>query len=375
MKLPVINPSESAFPSLERRWLQSLCDMGGAVQPLPVEIRSTCDDCAMWAKPDRDQTELDVAFDPDTKCCTTIVTIDNFRAGMILATDGQAEAQGRNILEQRIANRVGVTPIAIAASTKEQAADAQMRAAARFGCSKAHRCPYYLDDGPYPGGCAIWQHRPTTCSTFYCRFTRGAVGAELWRTLQNTLRTAERALARWCLLQLDFRADALAVLFPAKPAALPCTTGATRDASNDQVYDQVWGNWLGREQEFFGACAEQVAPLSWQDVLDIAGPELGLLAKMTQRALAKFHDEAIGPHLQRASFDSVGVGLTDVRVRAYSTLDTVDFPMQVIAALQLFDGRPVAEVLPDAEQRFGTTIDSSLLRELVDFGLLVEKPA
>ena len=257
----------------------------------------------------------------------------------------------------------------MACSNQEKAADAQMRAAGRFGCSKAHRCPYYLDEAS--GTCGIWEFRPTTCSTFYCRFTRGAVGAELWRTLQNTLRTAERALARWCLLELDLDADALAVLFPAKPAAMPSTTGATRDAASDGVYDEVWGNWRGREHEFFIACAKRVAPLTWQDVLDIAGPELGLLAQMTRRAVKAFHSDLVAPRLEKGAFDSVPVGLTDVRARAYSTLDTVDFPMQVIAALQLFDGRPVADVLPEVTQRFGTTIDEPLLRKLVDFGLLV----
>lgn len=356
MKLHVIQPHETSFPPLDRKWLAAFCDA-----PLPVESRATCDDCAMLPKADVGMTELDTYFDPGSKCCTVFPPFENFRVGLILAGEGLA----RDVLEQRIDARAAVTPLGVTATQAEYDALDELRAAGRFGQSKEHRCPYYLDDGR----CGVWDQRPSLCSTYHCRFVRGGVGADFARMLQKVLDTAETALARWCLLDLDVGDEALATLFPAKPT-MPADK-PRRDPLADGCYERAWGSWLGREREFYATAAERVSALSWDAVLDIAGPELRVLQLALRRALAALHHEELPARLRAGPVKATSSNMNQMRVRAYSSLDTVDFPMQIVASLGLFDGRPIEEVLVDAKQMFGTDIDRDMLQRMVDFRLLV----
>ena len=355
-KLPVVQASDSSFSALDKRWLSAALEL-----PLPVETRATCDDCAMVSDASSDLSALQVSFDPETKCCTIVPYLDNFRVGAILASD----APGRQVIEARIEARAGVLPLGVAQSHAEREADEQMRKAGLFGRSKDHRRPYYIDDG---GRCGIWQYRSSACATYHCRYVRGVIGATVWRTLQDLLGAVERTLARWCLLEADFDVDALAVLFPSKPGPIPGT--ALRDPHSDGLYDAVWGSWQGREAQWFAACAERVADLSWQDVLQIGGPEIGILARTLRRAVAAWHDPTIPERMRPRPHNADSASPLMLRVRAYSSTDTIELPMQVMASVPLFDGRPTAEVLADARQMLGTEIDDDTLRALYEFRVL-----
>jgi Fe-S-cluster containining protein len=356
VKLRVIQPHETSFPPLDRKWLAEICDA-----PLPVESRATCDDCAMLRKAELGMSELDTYFDPDSKCCTVFPPFENFRVGLILAGDGLA----RHVLEERIDARAAVTPLGVTATQAEYDALDELREAGRFGQSKEHRCPYYLDDGR----CGVWDQRPSLCSTYHCRFVRGGLGADFARMLQKVMDTAETALARWCLLTLDIGDEALATLFPPKPT-MPADK-PRRDPLADGCYERAWGPWAGREREFYALSAERVSALSWDEIRSIAGPELVVLERALRRALAALHDDRIPDRLRAGRVKASSAGMNQMRVRAYSTLDTVDFPIQVVAALGAFDGRPTDEALAEAKQMFGTDIDRSMLQRMVDFRMLV----
>jgi hypothetical protein len=91
------------------------------------------------------------------------------------------------------------------------------------------------------------------------------VGFTFWRdSLQRVLHTVECALARWCLLELNLDDEALRHLVGTEDWTdeAETVTGASLDNRVDRsAYARIWGKWRGREQEFFGRCAELVSPL------------------------------------------------------------------------------------------------------------------
>src|SRR5262245_45338172 len=107
------------------------------------------------------------------------------------------------------------------------------------------RCPHYRED---IGGCGVWRHRSATCSTWYCKYDRGAVGMAFWDPLRDLLKAAEEALARWCLLELELDADALDGLTPER-GEKPSPSAPDLDGAADPTrYGAVWGQWHGREE-------------------------------------------------------------------------------------------------------------------------------
>ena len=55
----------------------------------------------------------------------------------------------------------------------------------------------------------------------------------------------------------------------------------------------------------------------------------------------------------------------------YSELDPIDLPSELMDVLGYFDGRPTEEALAAIEKAEGLTIEKDLLRQLVDFQVLV----
>ena len=82
IKLPIVSAEAADLSPFDRRWLADALKL-----PLPVETRATCHSCAMLPDPAREPSELDVAFRADTKCCTIVPFLDNFRVGAILQSD------------------------------------------------------------------------------------------------------------------------------------------------------------------------------------------------------------------------------------------------------------------------------------------------
>jgi hypothetical protein len=363
VKLPLVTSGDSALPPLHARWVDAWLG-----EPLPHEVRASCDRCAMVLAPGQVISDIDSFFDPDTKCCTYKPALANFLVGGLLA-DAQAHPAGRASIEARIDARAGVTPLGLLVPEAEELAYQDRAKAGGFGRDVAQRCPHYVEEG---GLCGLWRHRPAPCATYFCRFLRGAVSAGFWNALEQMLTTVERVLRDHCLVEIGFDAAALTVLFPPRRSLSPGTP--RRDPEADGVYAETWGAWLGRERELYRACAEIVQPLGWSDILALAGPELRLRIRVAEHAYRALFDEHIPERLRVARVTAAQSELGRMRVRAYSRTDPIEVPMQVAAAFGAFDGRPRGEVLAEVAATLGTRIDDDQLRQLVDFGVLVKRP-
>jgi hypothetical protein len=158
-------------------------------------------------------------FDPAAKCCTYLPTLPNFLVGMVLSGDDAAAIAGRAIIERRIAEGTGVTPLGLQADPhfavihKHAAGDS-------FGRSLGLRCPQYL---PAAGGqCGIWRHRNAVCCIWFCNFERGRVGERFCDALLQLLTMGERHLGLWAARELGEPIAGLGLaLLPYYATALP----------------------------------------------------------------------------------------------------------------------------------------------------------
>ncbi len=354
----------AVLPALHAGWLEALFE-----GPIPAETRATCADCAMLAKPgDAAPDDGRLYFEPAMKCCSYVPELHNFLTGQILSDDDPALAAGRLTVEERIQGGVGVTPLSL-----EPPADYALlyrHGAAAFGRSRALRCPHYLEDG---GRCGVWRYRESTCSTWYCKYVRGARGQAFWRDyVHPLLGTVERSLALWCALDLGFDLEALRPLLAAARSseAEPLRAEQLDHRAEPGAQRRLWRNWLGREMEWYRACAERVRELPWTQVLAICGPEARALARLARLAYERLRDAQLPERLEPAAFELVNIATDSVRTLSYSQLDPLELPVAVLHVLHYFHGRTARAAMAAIQERENIDLGEDLVLKLADFGLL-----
>lgn len=349
----------ATLPDLHERWIAALL---GA--PSPAEHRATCDTCAMC--PQADGTLLPAAypFRPDTKCCTYEPKLANFLAGGILAAP--EEDPGRKSLAARVqAGRA--TPLGVEPNWR-------MRTkwdGAVHGISAAHRCPHYLVE---EGSCAIWAHRPHACATYFCKHERGRLGYAYWSAVGRLLRMIEETLAAWCVVETGLPAPSqeLLLIERERDPGDPPSTKAVAGETDPLAYAVMWGEWEGREAEFFRSCAERVAPLEWPDVQGLGGPELRMAAAVVQRGRDQLARDDLPERMALGNWSVLGASPAALTVQAHSPTDPVSIDHAVLSVLHLVDGRRTEEVLADIRESRGLELAPELLRTLLDYGVLRE---
>ena len=361
-QLPVL--TTSPLPPLYAAWMDQL--LAG---PIPHERDATCDDCAMCAN-EHEPDANEIFFNPQTKCCTYVPALPNYLVGRILADESPAAAAGRATVLARMHAGAGVTPLGLAPPPNFSVLYGHSPAAL-FGRSLTLRCPHYLEDAG--GRCGIWAHRAGVCATWFCKFERGATGMNFWRSLEQLLAGIERNLAHWCLLELGLKGETLRRL-------LPTTSQTNRNNISAHALDGVadtheqralWGEWMGREEEFYRACAERVEALTWPDVLALGGPELQLCAQLTREAYDEINSEQLPAALKVGAFNVLRMGADANTISTYSGYDPIELPNKLLEVLPYFDGRPVAQALAAIAAERGLKIDRKLVRRLVDFRVLI----
>jgi len=342
---------EAALPFLYAPWLRAIA--GG---PIAAETQATCDHCAMLPSPDSPPEAT--YFYPATKCCTCQPNIPNFLAGRILSDLDPSIAEGRRALEQRIATRVAVTPSRVGAG----GAFELLYGSIPFGRAPALRCRYLTPEG----GCGVWTHRPGVCATWFCKHVRGATGLRFWKLAGKLLREVEQDLALWCLAELRAGSGEVGELAPqAKPDV------SELDGKMDWPrYRKLWGEWAGREIAFYQACAGLVEPLRWEQVEQVCGPRVRILAELARDAYAHLGSEAIPERLRLGEFRVTGAKDGTYRVTAYHPYDPLLMAESLARVLCYFDGRPTQEALEAILVEQGIRLNPSLIRRMVDFGIL-----
>ncbi len=310
-----------------------------------------------------------IFFDDKIKCCAYLPRLYNFLAGRIMSDDDPQAAAGRGTVEARIKAGVAVTPLGL-----EQTRTFSVlydHASAAFGRNRTLKCPHYLEA---TGQCGVWRHRESTCATWFCKHERGAASQVLWReSLHRLLAAVENELSRWCLIKMRVEDDVLRHLLapPLEHSGGPIQ-GPELDGKVDPAeYRKCWGAWLGREFDFYRECGRLVSGLSWQEALDLCGPETRILADLTRKAYQRFSSGDIPERFRAGALQLVRIGPETSRVVTYSEFDPIDLPNPVLDALRYFDGRATEEVLKEVAAKEGIRLEEDLVRKLADFRVLV----
>jgi hypothetical protein len=363
-RLPVAGRSPatgaSVLPPLYARWIDDL--LGAPIEP---ETHATCADCAMSAPVSAPPDPEAVYFNPRVKCCTFVPALPSFLVGRILRDRARERAHGRASVEARIATGIGLTPLGLGRSPAQHVPDAS------FGRDEKYLCPHFVQqDG---GICSIWHHREAVCTTFFCKFVRGAVGASFWSALRRLLEAIEQALAWQCVETLDVGAAAVSLLLGAAGDARHDTVALRQDGTYaPDDLRAIWGHWAGRERAFYEAAAGVVESLSWREIIERAGPQVRLRAGLVREAHARLGAPAVpvGP-LRRSPFVATTLDPSTVRLTTYSGMDPITIPRALFDALPHFDERAAEPAIAAIEAEQGLEIDLDVVGRLVDFKVLM----
>ena len=205
----------------------------------PRERRATCADCFRVALGEYHQT---------TQCCTYYPQLSNFVVGLALRDPACREQVQRQI-------PIGGLPLELTGSPERYRLSIATYHRDRFGKDPGAICPYLHRETHQ---CRMYPYRNSVCSTFFCVNDHDLAGAEFWERLQELVAHLEVALAQWAMDRLGFghafyvtRLDSLADRISA------CTDPATGGWSQE-VRELLWGEYFGREVEFYRRCADLV---------------------------------------------------------------------------------------------------------------------
>lgn len=345
----------ASLPPLVAAWTA-----GAGLAAPPAETKATCQQCAMCsAEAPHGSAQY---YHPDVKCCSYEPALPNFLVGRILRDVAPERAFGRGTVEQRIARQAGVGPWGLEMPRRYAAV---YGAGARvFGRSPDLLCSHYQ---PRDGSCGIWPYRNGVCATWFCKHERGGVGHRFWRSLNDLLGELEWSLGVWCVTELGAPAEELARLVNRRGGELvPSDLGA----EGDTAYREAWGDWAGREAEFFDRAATLVDGLDWAEIERIGGVRLRVhtgLVRATAEALAT---RTVPARTKLAPLRIVAAGGGTCTVDAPDSFERLRMPDVLLRALTRFDGRPTAETVDEVRALDGVGINPGLLQKLVDFGLL-----
>jgi Fe-S-cluster containining protein len=288
--------------------------------------------------------------------------LPNFLVGRILA-DAEIP-HGRASTEQRIEQRIGVTPWGLRAPPAYKLL--HEKSVNAVGRMTSLRCPHFVTED---GTCGIHRHRNHLCSTWFCKHERGRIGYTFWQALKQLIKSIEEELARWCALELGLSPAALSML-EAKSEDAPTDATEIEGNLSEPVYQAFWGNWAGREYAFYLECGQRTDSLDSEGLLNICGPATRVHLEVTRAAWAQLMSTELPATLRCGTYQLLGVREEGVSAITYASTDPIGIPAPVLSVLHLFDGRPTPEILQQLVDERGLQLHEDLLRQLVDWGVL-----
>jgi len=356
--------SSASLPSLYTNWVEEW--LGGSI---PAETEATCQQCALLAEPAQPATrDLTRRIHPRTKCCGYYPSLANFQVGRILSESDPTAAPARDVVAARVQARFMATPLALDVPPAHHLLYAK---SPYMGSALKLQCPYYVEE-LLGGACGIWRHRNAICLTWFCKHSRGQVGLTFWKALEYLLKQMEDALSTWCLTQLEVTDDSLTRILPDRHGDKTVFTPQELDeAVDEKAHRAVWGNWAGREAEFYRECGRLVSALSAQEALEIGGVEVALRLRLARRAYRALLSADLPRAVRPGNFRVQPLGDDQVQIVSYSEYSPLLLPAVVLNLLPYFQGRTVDEALKAIDEQGQIELEPALVRRLLDFEILV----
>jgi hypothetical protein len=209
---------------------------------VPEEKIATCANCTLC------RSHLSPYV--NTKCCAYHPHMPNYLLGGVLRDEDPYLAVGKERIVEQIVAKVGVTPYGIIPPLAYQ--NRQKLVHSHEFWSRPHelldqqRCPYYDS-----GNCTVWKYRENLCVTYFCSSLGGASGTRFWRKLNKYIKMAETKLSQYAMLQLGWPVTAIKTdAVSTKDFLLEDENGVV----DHFKYSSLWGEWEGKEKEFYLNC-------------------------------------------------------------------------------------------------------------------------
>ena len=364
------------LPAAHRRLLPAVFDRA----EIP-ERRATCNDCAMCGSADaadkpRGARAAAIRFEPNLKCCTYHPTLPNFLVGAVLSDPDPAIAEGKRRIRERIRSRMGVTPMWLAPPRKHRVLLDAARGTS-FGRSKVLLCPYFVEENEAgaKGLCSIWRHREAVCSTFFCKHEAGAAGHIFWTTQKQLLATHEVALARHAAHAIY--PDAAEPSFPRMRLTLEDLEDR---GANDDDHAACWGEWVGREEEFYVRAFELVRDLAPDAVTALLADDER--AASLAKELGAHHDAITTPRLAARLIMNPDLRATPVGAEGAMAVTTYSAYDPMLLIKELWDVLPefradetVTETKARLDKEKDVEIGDDLLLILQNHAILIPPPS
>lgn len=202
----------------------------------PSECGSTCSACPKVAEEN---------FHPDIRCCSYHPRIPNVLLGFALEDPETAP-----LIEKVIGEGLTI-PEGLQSTPVEFQSSARQSAAPRGSGANEVVC-HFLDAANRR--CGIYNYRNSVCATFFCKFDRPN-GEEFWQSLQDLAGQCEAALSQWAIAKAGLDIDAYFARLDSLAADMPRLAKLPTSGWPTDVLKLLWGEWHGREADFFRTCA------------------------------------------------------------------------------------------------------------------------
>lgn len=335
---------------------------------IPAESFSDCENCPMTCAFREDLgKDLSRPFGPDTKCCTFTPYIPNYLAGALLADNDTALSEGKKRLRETIRSRKGVFPHGIY-PTKKYAVLYDLGKMHGFGKSTALKCPYFTA-GKY--NCSVWKYREAVCSTWFCKHIAQNEGREFWEQVTATFRHIEESLVLFVLHQ-----ETMTVTNPYGDDKNISFEDLDDLPPDSAAYSELWGKWMGKEEEFYIAAARRIQALSRPQFEQIAGIKFPVMLDALKASCSAMKDipEFLAPDPTRI-FTEVTPGKYRIEIDTWiersDTTVTHAFDLPKVI-LDSFDGSvPTGNVILGLKNKHAIELGKDIIIALVRHKILM----
>lgn len=256
------------FAAVYSNWLPHLAEL-----EVPEERWADCANCHVCLNKKSKQFH--------TKCCDYHPCLPNHVVGQILSDKSEELSKGREILENKIKNKIGVGPLGIYPTLSYQDKFIRSRLQSEFTKQEEItelRCPYYLN-----GGCTIHKYRTDVCGTSFCISVSLSSGKQFWKAAKQLNQFLDRQVALRIAKNMGFD-------IKEAPNTLQETLAASELKGEVEMKSDYWEwkEWEGREVAYYKRCYELFKALKPEEVIKDLGEPFQLKNEKVKSLYASF---------------------------------------------------------------------------------------
>jgi len=337
-------------------------------QQIPPEPFSDCFNCPMIGEKGEDPgLDMSRPFAHETKCCTFTPRLPNYMVGGILSDPDPSLLEGKQRIMAKIQSREGILPNGVYPSREYNDYFIE-RGALEFGRSKFLLCPYFIQD---KYSCTIWKYREAICSFWYCKQIASKRGSDFWNSMVDYFMFIQDSF-----IELAVKECGLNLADPYESGPHIKFHHEDEPVRRMNQYNEMWGKWLGKEEEYYKKCFEIVRNLPALHTKEIIATAKGL-EKNTERRL---NDFVYLPEFLLANRNSLREANKDsyqIEISSYikSTDKSIAWSFQIPRfAIDYFDGQTQTnEVIRMVDEKHFIHLEPEILIALYRHDILIEQ--